>query len=109
MKNLFSQLVKLANTLLVMVTATLMILWATRAAVSITSEVLLSFTSCENRYFLTHFLTFNGSDILLKSEDGYFPSIIPLLRCSCSLLMNEDAQKQSAKNIWAYKKSQLKI
>ena len=49
-ENLFSQLVKLESTSLVIKTAALVTLWDTCAAVIITSEVLSSFTSCKNRY-----------------------------------------------------------
>ena len=52
MKNLFLQLLKLKNTLLVIVAAALVTLQATRAAVTITSEVLFSFNSCETRYII---------------------------------------------------------
>ena len=52
MKNLFSQLMKLESTSLVIETSTLVTLWPTRAAATITSEVLSSFTSYENRDFI---------------------------------------------------------
>ena len=51
MKHIFSQLVKLESTSLVSETAAFVTHWAIRAAVTITSEVLSNFNSCENRYF----------------------------------------------------------
>ena len=50
MKNIFLQLMKLENTSFVIENAVIVTLRATRAVVTITSEVFSSFTSCENRY-----------------------------------------------------------
>ena len=56
MKDLFPQLVKLESISLVIKTNVLTTLQTTRAEITITDEVLSSFTRCENRYDVLDYL-----------------------------------------------------
>ena len=73
MKNLFSQLVKLECTSLMIVSTALLGRRVTSAAVSITSEVHSSFTSCENRFFIEYSIsTSYGTKLVSSSHRNLF-------------------------------------